>query len=163
LVSAATHRRPRPGGFTLLELLVVLLIAGLLVALTPPLISAAVPGMRAQTAARSLAATLRDARFAAISRGAEVDVRFDLEGRRYAVAGARAESLPRGIGIRLQGPGARDGDDRAAPGGYTLRFYADGSSNGLRARVGPERGGYIVAVDWLMGRVSLTEVPNRGE
>ena len=43
--------------------------------------------------------------------------------------------------------------------GYTLRFYADGSSNGLLARVGQAQQGLIVSVDWLMGRVELTEVP----
>ena len=40
---------------------------------------------------------------------------------------------------------------------YTLRFFADGSSNGIRARLGSEARGYVVAVDWLLGRVTIEE------
>ena len=39
---------------------------------------------------------------------------------------------------------------------YTLRFFPDGSSNGMRARLGPEIGGYIVTVNWLLGGASIT-------
>jgi hypothetical protein len=44
---------------------------------------------------------------------------------------------------------------------YTLRFFADGSSNGIRARLGSESRGYIVAVDWLLGRVTIEEAGRR--
>ena len=40
---------------------------------------------------------------------------------------------------------------------YTLRFQSDGSSNGIKARLGPEDGGYVVAVDWLLSRVTISK------
>ena len=40
---------------------------------------------------------------------------------------------------------------------FDWRFQADGSSNGVQARLGPADGGYIVTVDWLMGGASISE------
>jgi len=157
LVTRSPNRRCHTHGFTLLELLVVLVIAGMLVALVPPLISAAVPAMQAKVAGRDLAVALRDARFVAIRRNIPVDVRFDFESGSYRVADAPAQTLPAGVGIAMPGSGEYSGRGRASPADYTLRFYTDGSSNGLLVRVGPALHGFIVSVDWLMGRVALSE------
>ncbi|MGD9709229.1 MAG: Tfp pilus assembly protein FimT/FimU [Halothiobacillaceae bacterium] len=63
-------RAPGPGrGFTLVELLVVVLIAGLVLAVTPPLLTAALPGLQARASAQQLAAGLRMARVQAMAGG----------------------------------------------------------------------------------------------
>lgn len=153
----------RVSGFTLLELLVVLFIAGALAALVPPVVSAVVPGVKARVAALDLAATLRDARNRAVTGSQTIDVKFDFEKSTYAVAGAAANELPRGMAVALLDFSGYGIEDRHAAGTlreartYTLRFFADGSSNGIRARLGSESGGYVVAVDWLLGRVTITE------
>jgi len=147
LVTSRTFTRRKACGFTLLELLVVLAIAGMLMALVPPVVSAVVPGTRVKVAARDLAATLREARNLAVMRSTTIDVQFDAETQTYVVAGGKPEALPYGAAITIA----------ADETPYTLRFYADGSSNGMTARLGPETGGYIVSVDWLMGRVTLAE------
>jgi Tfp pilus assembly protein FimT len=147
----------------LLELLVVLAIAGGLMALVPAMVSAVVPGTKARVAALDLAATLRDARNLAITRSGPVDIRFDSEAATYSVAGAPAQELPRDMALVLLDSSGYDNQARraarfyTAPVHYTLRFYSDGSSNGVKTRLGREDGGYIVAVDWLLGRVSITE------
>ena len=46
-------------GFTLLEILVVMVIAGLMIALVPPLFSGAVSGTKLKASARDLAVVLR--------------------------------------------------------------------------------------------------------
>jgi general secretion pathway protein H len=163
-----TRNNPIPGtaGFTLLELLVVLAIAGLLVALVPAAVSAVVPGTKARIAAFDMASTLRDARNLAISQSAAVDVVFDLESASYAIAGSPSTDLPRGMALVIQERSgyvsetrrvARHSSfDRAEQ--VTLRFYPDGSSSGLDVRLGPEDGGgYVVAVDWLLGGASVTQ------
>lgn len=131
----------------------------MLVALVPPVVSAVVPGTRAKVAARDLAATLRDVRNLAISRSTTLDVRFDTDAGTYAVANRRLEHLPRGTTISILGEDGREQPTTVDGEIYTLRFYSDGSSNGLRARLGPEDGGYMVTVGWLMGRVGIAEAP----
>jgi len=130
----------------LLELLVVLAIASMLAALVPPVLSAVVPGMKSKAAARELAAVMREARHLAISRSTTIDVVIDLETHTYAVTGDEPEDLPSGAVITIPGD---------AP--TTLRFYADGSSNGINARLGRGDSGYTIAVDRLMGRVTVSE------
>ena len=166
MVTTRKNPIPQTAGFTLLELLVVLAIAGMLVALVPAAVSAVVPGMKARTAAYDMASTLRDARNLAISQSTPVDVVFDPESASYAIAGSPPTVLPRGMALVIQERSgyvsetrrvARQSSfDREEP--VSLRFYPDGSSSGLDVRLGPEEGGgYIVAVDWLFGGASVTE------
>ena len=144
-------------GFTLLELLVVLAIAGMLVALVPPVVSAVIPGTKAKVAARDLAATLRDARNFAVSRNTTIEMRFDTDARTYAIVGGKPDELPRGMAMTILGEDGRARPQEFDDEPYTLRFYADGSSNGIRTRLGAEDNGYIVTVGWLMGRVALSK------
>jgi general secretion pathway protein H len=163
LVTRSNNLHRSIAGFTLLELLVVLAIASALMALVPPLISAVVPGTKARVAALDMAASLRDARNIAITQSVPVDVRFDTEKATYTVAGAPAQELPRGMVLVLLDSSGYDNQARraarfyTAPEEYTLRFYSDGSSNGVKARLGSEDSGYVLTVDWLLGRVSITE------
>ena len=166
MVASGNKSLDRRSGFTLLELLVVLSIAGLLVALVPPAVSAVVPGMKAKVAALDLASTLREARFNAISRSTTIDVEFDLESGSYVVKDqSKITNLPRGTALVIQARRGYVSETRRVAGHslqenrnrYTLRFYADGSSSGLEARIGPEQGGgWIVVVDWLFGGASVS-------
>jgi len=133
-------------------------------ALVPPVVSAVVPGTKARVAALDLASTLREARNRAITRNKTVDVKFDIESASYATDATPEHELPRGMALVIQERRGYVSETRHAARlsyernpTYTLRFYPDGSSNGVNARLGTKASGYIVAVDWLMGRVSITE------
>jgi type II secretion system protein H len=163
LVTAGRKPVVKAAGFTLLELLVVLAIAGSLVALVPAAVSAVVPAAKARTAALDLASTIREARYIAISRSTAVDLEFDLESQAYGF-GSDQKNMPRGVMLVLQErSGYVSGTHhvarhflRRSDGRQTLRFYPDGSSSGLVLRIGPETGGgYIVTVDWLLGGASV--------
>ena len=75
-------------GFTLLEIMVVMLIAGLMIALVPPLFSGAVSGTRLKGSARDLAIVLRETRSKAIIHNTEQLVHLDLKEPRYRVVTA---------------------------------------------------------------------------
>ena len=167
MVTTRNNPIPKTAGFTLLELLVVLTIAGMLVALVPAAVSAVVPGTKARVAAYDFASTLRDARNLAISQSTPVDVVLDLESASYAIADSPPSVLPRGMALVIQERSGYVSEtrrvaghspfDREAP--VTLRFYPDGSSSGLDVRLGPEAGGgYVVRIDWLFGGASVTQV-----
>jgi general secretion pathway protein H len=166
LVTTRNTPISKTAGFTLLELLVVLAIAGMLVALVPAAVSAVVPGTKARTAAYDMASTLRDARNLAISQSTPVDVVFDPESASYAIAGSPLAVLPRGMALVIQERSGYVSETRRVAGQssfdreepVTLRFYPDGSSSGLDIRLGPEDGGgYIVRIDWLFGGASVTQ------
>lgn len=151
------------GGFTLLELLVVLTIASLVVALVPPAISAAVPGARLSNTARELTAALRDAHYQAVSRADVVDVAFKFEPSQYTVADGTATKLPGGIELSIAETGAnarqrpQADTERASDEEYRLRFYPDGSSSGATIKLAAAERQFLLDVVWLTSRVSITE------
>lgn len=149
--AGAVVGRVRQRGFTLIELIVVLVVAALLMAAVPGLFSAAFPGVELKSAARRTAATLRLARESAIRSGRESVLLVDLAAHRLELAGYRALTLPDGITLTLE-TASRDLTD-AQQG--RIRFYPDGSSTGGRIILSRGKQGYQIGVTWLTGRIAL--------
>lgn len=76
----------RRGGFTLVELMVVMAIIGLVVTTVSVSMEAILPGERLNTSIRELAANLMQVRTEAISRSMEFRMEYDLDGERYRIA-----------------------------------------------------------------------------
>ncbi len=149
-----SHGDRRGRGFTLVELLVVLAIGGLMLTLTPPLITAALPGVELKAGARRVAGALRQTREIAIAHGSEALWLLDTEQGRYRIEGqGRAGTLPDGIDIELVT--TRDEQRSERLGG--IRFYPDGTSSGGRVILKRGAGGYQVGVNWLTGRILVAD------
>jgi general secretion pathway protein H len=152
-VTSRAGDRARTDGFTLLELLVVLVILGLTVTLAVPVFTRAMPGVEAKAAAREVASLLRAARSLAIAGNREVTVAVDLDRRTVDLAGARSRTIAKGIGIGLY-TAAEELIDRGAG---RIRFYPDGTSTGGRVRFSAGERNYDVVVDWISGHVTIDE------
>lgn len=151
----------KSSGFTLLELLVVLVIAGMLLALVPPMISSVMPGMELKSAARELTITLKEARLKAVSRGVTVVVTFFANPARYAVDDQAERKLPQDTQLAfydLASAGTRRTPGFAAPTGEPQRliFFPDGSSNGTVLELGNGDNRYAINVHWLTGKISVS-------
>ena len=141
-------------GFTLLEILIVLVIGVLLVALVPPLLSSMSGATELRGAARQLAAGLRNARNEAVTRQQEAVLTLDLERRRFGVTGDPREiALPESVALKLYTAQSELLD--SATGG--IRFFPDGSSTGGAITVSGPKLAYRVNVDWLTGTVAIVE------
>ncbi|MEH6875648.1 MAG: GspH/FimT family pseudopilin [Candidatus Competibacter sp.] len=141
-------------GFTLLEILIVLVIGVLLVALVPPLLSGMSGATELRGAARQLAAGLRNARNEAVIRQQEAVLTLDLERRRFGVTGDPREiALPESVALKLYTAQSELLD--SATGG--IRFFPDGSSTGGAITVSGPKLAYRVNVDWLTGTVAIVE------
>jgi len=141
---------PSLRGFTILELLVVMVVVALVFAASPVLLQAALPSLRLQGASRDLAATLRLARSLAVSRGTVTEVRLDLERRRYRIPGLEKErDLARGVALRGAAAAPPEGGESVL-----ARFFPDGSSTGARIELhaGGDRA-YQIEVDPVRAQV----------
>ena len=156
MVVTGANSTPGSRGFTLLELLVVLAIASLLVAVVPPVVSAVVPGVRLEGAARELAVDLREARNRAVTFNSVIAVTFSFNPATYRIDGESERRTPEGTRLTVLGLDTGGSGDKNS---YTLRFFPDGSSTGARIRISGSRAVYAIDVGWLMGRVVLTEAP----
>jgi prepilin-type N-terminal cleavage/methylation domain-containing protein len=110
-VAEDTGRCLRRGGFTLVELMVVMAIMGLVVTTVSVSMEAILPGERLNTSIRELAADLMQVRTEAISRSMEFRMEYDLDGDRYRIA----------TPYRIGGGRIVTTDD---PGDEELRFYS---------------------------------------
>ncbi|MCM2328185.1 MAG: GspH/FimT family pseudopilin [Lysobacter sp.] len=141
-------------GFTLLELLMVLVIAAAGYALVVRFTAGGVSGAELKSAARAVAAGLRDARGTAIARQESAALVLDLEHRSFEVSGrGRARSLPGRLELKLYTAQSEIVDEKRG----AIRFYPDGSSTGGRVTVASGERRFLVDVDWLTGRVSIKE------
>jgi general secretion pathway protein H len=146
--------RASHAGFTLLELMVVLVIGALAYAilLGGPLRSASSADLKAT--ARTLAAGLRQAQSTAMVTKRDAVLTLDVESREYAVGGdTRTHKLPDGIDFKLFTAQSEVASERRG----AIRFYPDGSSTGGRITVAAGERKYLVDVDWLTGRVSIAD------
>ena len=139
---------------TLLEILIVLALMAIATAFVFPMFGGPVSTSELRASARSLAAGLRLARSEAVSRRRETFLTLDVEGKRFKVDDdPREHTLPKRVELRLfTAQNDLVGDKVGA-----IRFYPDGGSNGGRITVAAGTRKFDVDVDWLTGRVAITD------
>lgn len=143
------HQRRFAPGFTLLELVVALAIAGLLMALVVPAAGRLYSGMQYREGIREAMTVLTAARMRAITSGKPQDVEVRPDKRSISYAG-KTHTLPSGVNMAVHA--ARE-LNREGTG--VIRFYPEGGASGGGIDIESSRGdGISVEVDWLTGAVS---------
>ena len=154
-LSMRNRRGYRVRGFTLLELMLVLAILALTSAvLAPRLIGGGAASLDAD--ARVVIAGVRRAKAEALRSSAPADLYVDVKARALKAPGEpRPYRLSRGVQVGLV-----TARSQATGGGSgALRFYPDGSSTGGRVVLAAGDLVKVVDVDWLTGRVTVSEQP----
>ena len=137
------------GGFTLIEMLVVLTILALTTTLIVPLVSGGSEGARLQMAASDLASAFRLTRSAAITRNTDMSLIIDVNKRTFGSAVVSQRSFAPDIDAKLTfaaGLGSGRSDGR-------FRFFPDGSSTGGDVTLSLRGRQTRLCVDWLTGVV----------
>ncbi|MDM8525202.1 prepilin-type N-terminal cleavage/methylation domain-containing protein [Desulfococcaceae bacterium HSG8] len=150
-------------GFSLLELLVVLVLMSLVSALVAPRLSGSLDSMNSKTTARKIAASLRYARSQAASQGITHIAVFDGVKKRLTITTSpeapedeadRAKIYDLPGEIRMEGRGA----DHIRTDPFQIAFYPSGSSSGGEIFITDEKERlYKITVDFITGTVRLIE------
>ena len=148
---ARDHSAASLGGFTLVELLVVMVIAALVLGLVATSISRNISGAEMRSAANKLAASLRYTRTRAILDKEEHVFLVDTEKQAYQAPKRDLVVLPEGMKIALTT--ARTELTSESVGG--IRFYPDGGSTGGFVELDANGRVYRVDVAWLTGEASI--------
>ncbi|NVK40234.1 MAG: GspH/FimT family pseudopilin [Oceanospirillaceae bacterium] len=156
----------RQAGFTLLELMVVLVVASLMLSLVVPRFAAVLPGVELKSYTQKTAALLRNLRSQAMAESRLVALSLDTEAHQMRVSGRDAPiSVPQDIRLTLNDDGSLAlGNEIVLPEAFgvseslpSIRFYPDGSSSGGDLTLSSGGGGYAIRVDWLTGQVSIDD------
>lgn len=154
------NRRPAAAGFTLLELLVVLVLAG---------ISAAVVGGGAQSfmdraryhqTVRDVASRLSQARALCVQQGRPITVAYEPQARQMLVQGQPPLVIPPSLDVQWQ-PLPHDPKAAPAPGQAVFVFNADGGAQGGQFSVARGGQGVQFRVSWLLGTVEQVALAGR--
>ena len=140
-------------GFSLLELLIVLVIVGFMTVLIPPRLSGVMASTEAKAAAREIVSALRQTRNMAIAKQQESVFRLDLEKKTFSLSPEKTKKLPDKILINLFT--ARSEQISNQIGG--IRFFPDGSSTGGRINLTLEKQHFLIDINWLTGKVAFLE------
>lgn len=144
----------RAAGFTLIELILVLVIAAGVMTIAIRFTGSGVSNTELKGAARSLAAGLRVARSEAITQREERALTLDLERREFRLSGdGRSRKMNDRIELKLFTAEQEVVDEKTG----SIRFYGDGSSTGGRVTVAYGERKYEVDVDWLTGNVRILD------
>ncbi len=143
-------------GFTLIEIIVVLVILSLMTALIVSNGARVSPAVHARAAAEEISGALRSARSEALMSNKSVAFTLDLANRAYHWGPAPRQALSGDLSLSLL-----TSRDLLAPSGSEglVRFDPDGSSSGGRITVAGGGVAWWVGIDWLSGRVSIEQQP----
>ena len=146
-------RRAGQGGFTLLEIMVVLAVLGLVMGLVLSRGPMRSRTLQTHAVASEVARVLRGARGQAIATDRPVEVVFDLAAHGLRVDGGKLQTLPPQVALSVNASVTQTLGRRLAG----FRFAPDGSASGGHVTMA-ERGLRLeVGVDWLTGRVSIVD------
>lgn len=163
-----------PFGFTLLELLVVLVIIAAISSLVGPRLLGSMSSTHLSTASKKVATSLRYARTQAVSEGMIYAVVFDVEIHKITIKARRTATGGEGEAYEGDGKGPEEkvmaydlpegvmlekvvsGDTEVSSGSLEVLFFPTGGSSGARIVLINDRDNRrVVVVDFITGAVQL--------
>jgi len=139
------------GGFSLLEMLLVVAIFAIASVLAAAVVRGSSPGIQLRAQAKEIAAQLRYTRAHAIATGQAQRFTLDPRAHAWTAPGDRDGEIPDSMDVSFIG--AREVQPREGEG--AIVFFPDGASTGGRVRLRIRRAAWHVDVAWLTGEVRV--------
>ncbi len=149
-VPASTGTPPRTAaGFSLLELMAALAIAGLVLALAVPSTMKLYENIRYRQAVRDVVTIFASARYTAVNSGRAQNVAVNPRERSLSFNGS-VHRLPDSVSLTVHAARELNEDSIGI-----IRFYPEGGASGGGVDIESASGvGVSIAVDWLLGSVT---------
>ncbi len=141
-------------GFTLVELMVVMVIIAMVLGLVATSMSRSISSAEARAATRQLVASLRYTRARAVIEKAEQVFLVNTENRSYQAPGRKLVELPEGVDVTITTARSEVTSEEVAG----IRFFPDGGSTGGHVELTVNGREYRVNIAWLTGHAKMEEL-----
>ena len=145
------HRGTR--GFTLLEMILVMLLASLVLGLVTVFFANTLPGARLAATGRELSAAIRQTRYLAQNKGEDLVLTIDIDKRMYGITGGNVKKIPPGIGIMVVD--SVYGEVRS--GAYPIVFRSTGGVESGTVVLAYKKKVIYIGMDPIMGSVKVQQ------
>ncbi|MDZ4814381.1 MAG: GspH/FimT family pseudopilin [Pseudomonadota bacterium] len=143
----------RPRGFTLIEMMAVLMLMALIAGAVSFSLGTNLKSVKTRAAVRDLTAAMRYTRGQAIVKHEQRALEIDVEARSYQAPGRPLIEMPEGLEMKLlTAASEQTGDSKGL-----IRFFPDGSSSGGRVTLKRGDHEWRVEIAWLTGEVRMEE------
>ncbi len=145
-------------GFTLLEIILVLVFIGLIAGLTTPFVMSTLERIKHQTEAREIHSALRYARSEAITRKTATTFNANIDSKKYWIGDkeAKTSSVTKSLDPEFSMSHITGDEETIESGTFVINFYPRGNSSGgmiLIAKVSPGKSdpAYEITIDPITG------------
>ncbi|MFT7389340.1 MAG: general secretion pathway protein H [Candidatus Endobugula sp.] len=140
-------------GFTLIEIITVILLGTLIVGLVSPSIISSLNRSEVNQAGKALVAAIRHTRALARIKNTEQRITFYLDDNSYiSPQKVTAITIPESLSVKVLTAESEVDEEAKAAG---VRFFPDGASTGGRITLSGERNIWIINIAWLTGNIEL--------
>ncbi|OPY64613.1 MAG: hypothetical protein A4E63_03383 [Syntrophorhabdus sp. PtaU1.Bin050] len=143
--------RGKERGFTLLELIIVVVFITLILGLSTVFFANTLPSAKLNSLSREVSSTIRYARVLARNRGERQAIVVDLDARTFGMEGGVARPVPPEISMRIVDPFAGD----IYTGKYSFVFYGTGGMEGGTIFLSHRKRIVSIALDPVAGTVMV--------
>jgi general secretion pathway protein H len=147
------YKKPN-SGFTLIEILIVLVLAVLVMAVVVPRFSSGTAAIKFRSAVKEIASGLRYIRMQAVTKNQETEFIFNLDENYYQLSGRENKyQIPNDITVTVYSAASQDSYNTQG----VILFFPDGSSTGGRITLEIEEQKRLIDVNWLTGQVEISD------
>lgn len=140
-----------PGGFTLLEVMMVVVLILIVLGVSTVFLASRLPSQNLNSAGREFSAMLRFAKLLAKNSGEPRAVLVNLDTGRYGIAGVQMRNVPQGVTLTITDP--LEGE--ITRGEYSIVFNESGTAGWGRITLSGGRKVLHVELDPVLGAVVL--------
>ena len=142
--------RTHSSGFTLIEMIMVVLLITLIVGMSAALFTSSLPSQKLEATAREMVATFRHARSTAVAGGKWQSVFINIDAKKFGIEGSgRERNIPDAVSIKV----VDSIDGEIQQGGYRFVFSPAGVVEGGRVLLGAGKKVITLEIDPIVGAV----------
>ncbi len=141
----------RNNGFTLLELILVLFLTTLILGISTVFFANTLSSNKLNATAREMAATIRYAKYLAITKGESQTLLIDLDSKNYKIIGQSYKNIPPDIYIEVKDPLSGE----LVHGKHPIAFYGTGGIEGGTIMLSTGKKSVSIELDPVVGSVII--------